>query len=90
MDADDLVARDREEPERVGVAQVVLARERQQAQVVERARLRCGGETLAVERDAPAEQGDERPQPLELEPAELLAGHRLELGLEDHRGGGER
>jgi hypothetical protein len=90
VDADDLLARDGEEAERIGVAQVVLPREGQEAQVVQRAQLRCIGETLAIERDALAERGDERSQALELERAKLLAGHRLELGLEDHRRGGER
>ena len=56
MDAHDVLARHREETERIVIAQVVLARERQPPEVVERADLLGSDarvvEALAVEADA--------------------------------------
>src|SRR4051795_9242814 len=70
MDADALVERDTQEPERIRVAELGLRRER----------------LLRELRQGPdAEAGS---QPVELEPLELRARHRLRLRLEDHSRGG--
>ncbi len=86
MDPREPVARDREHPERIRVAEVVLARERKAAQVVERADVTGGdaGEPLPVERNVLLHAADERAQALELERPKLLARQALERGLEDH------
>lgn len=87
MDASELARRRREHSQRVRVAEVVLARDRKPPEIVERADiLRLDVlEPLPVERNALLDVGHERPEALELQRAELLAGHGLELGLEDHR-----
>jgi hypothetical protein len=83
MDADDLLPRDGEHPERVRVAQVVLAREGKLRQIGDVGNLDVA-EALAVERDAFLDVGEQCAQPLGLEGAESLARERLDLGLEDH------
>ncbi len=86
MDARELFARCREHPQRVGVSQIVFARERKPSQVLELAdviRLDVR-ESLAIQGDARLHVRDERTKPLELQRPKLLPRHRLELGLEDH------
>ena len=81
-----LLARDGKHPERVRVAEVVLAREREPREVVERAEV-AGldvGEALAVQRDTLLHPSHERSEPLELERRELLPRHGFEHRLEDH------
>jgi hypothetical protein len=87
VDADDLVARHREHPERVRVAEVVLAREREAAQVVDRRdvlRFRVR-EALAVERDVLLDVVDQRPKAVSLERPQPLARECLRFRLEHHR-----
>lgn len=87
MDASELARRRREHSQRVRLAEVVLARDRKPPEIVERADiLRLDVlEPLPVERNALLDVGHERPEALELQRAELLAGDGLELELEDHR-----
>jgi hypothetical protein len=82
----DLVARDGEHPEGVRVAEVVLARERECLQFVDRADVsRLGvGETLTVERDSLLGVLDERPQPGGLQRPQPLARKCLSFRLVDH------
>ena len=70
----------------MGVTQVVLAHEREPPEIVEGGDVVRPGvlQPLPVERNALFDVGDERSEPVELEFAELLARHGLELGLEDH------
>ncbi len=68
MDADDLLARNREHAERIGVAKVVLTCEREMSQIVQRrdvARLDVR-EPIPVERDSILDAGDHRSEPFEL------------------------
>ena len=86
MDPEDLLPRHREHPERIGVAQVVLAGEGEARQVVDGrdvARLDVR-QALAVERDALLHVRHEPPKAVGLQRAELVARERLQLGLEDH------
>src|SRR5262249_51170416 len=87
VDPSELAALDREHPERVRVAEVVLARERELLQVVDRGDvLRLGAdEALAVERDSRLHVRDERPEPVGLEGLQSFARECLGRGLEDHR-----
>jgi hypothetical protein len=73
-------------PERIGVAEIVLAREREVAQLVEAPQiLGLGvGEPVAIERYPLLDLLDEPAKAVELELGEPLARKRLELRLEDH------
>jgi hypothetical protein len=86
VDAGEPLARHREQAEGVGVAQVVLARERQVDQVVRRAQVGGldVGEPPAVQRHPLLEPPHEPLEPLDLERPQPLPLQRLELGLEDH------
>ena len=83
-------SRYREEPERVVVAQVVLARERQPAQVVERPhRGRIDSELVEpppVEGDPFVHVARELLQPSRLERPQLRPRHRLGCRIVDHGG----
>ena len=83
VDAHDLVHRHREQPERIGVAEVRLRRERQPAEIVERpdvSRPDLGGrEALPVERH-PGRALEQRAQALHLEPGEVAARQPLDRG----------
>ena len=91
MDAYDLLPRHGEEAERVVIAQVRLARERQPAEVVEGAdliRLDAGFvEALAVEPDAVVDVGGEGAQAVALQLSELIFRERLRRGVVEHRRG---
>ena len=90
LDAHDLLARNREQPERIVLAQVALVGERDVRQVVEGCDVvgtadACLREPLCPERLALSTRCDGRAQPLELERGELLARHRLRRGVPDRR-----
>ncbi len=88
MDARNLLARYREQPEGIVVAEVVLPRERKPEEVVERAN--CVGsdarlvEALAVEPDPLVDVVHERAQALGLQLAKPPARHRLGGRIVDH------
>jgi hypothetical protein len=86
VDPGEVAPWDCEHPRRVGVAEIVLAREGQRAEVVEGADAPCVDvrEALLVQRDTLLHSFDERPEPHELDLRALVARHRLERGLEDH------
>jgi hypothetical protein len=81
VDARQLLDRAREEPERIVVAQVVLDREGQAAQIVEvaqRVGVQPGGvEPLALPGHVRPGVGQRLAQPRELQRGELVARHRL-------------
>ena len=86
VDAGEPVLRHSQHSERVGVAEIVLASEREVAQVIE-AREVLGlrvREPAAVQRNALLDPLDEPPEAVELDLGEPLARESLELGLEDH------
>ena len=96
--AHDLLAGNREQPERIALAQVVLDEERDLAQVLERGDVaRLGdagpGEALGAQRLSFQDAGDGGPQALELEAPELVARQGLDA-IPDRRvvrgGGGQR
>jgi len=82
VDAHDLLARHGEHAERVVRTQVVLRREREPAQVVERAAIvrvdAAGGERLAIEADALVRVPQAPLQALELQRLELVPRGRLD------------
>jgi hypothetical protein len=84
VDAHDLLARHREHPERVRVAQVLLARERELREVLEGAAVvrvdTVRVERLAVERDVVVRVPQRPPQPLQLQRGELVARRGLDRG----------
>jgi hypothetical protein len=88
VDAHHFAHRNGEELERVRLAEVLLAREGQAREIVERADAACGNASLVqpspVERHPLVQVGDEPREPLPLKLAQPRARHRLELGLEDH------
>ena len=68
VDADDLLARNGEHAERIGVAKVVLTCEREMSQIVQRrdvARLDVR-EPIPVERDSILDAADQRSEPFDL------------------------
>ena len=84
VDADDLLARDREHPERIVVAQVLLGRERKLREVRERlqvARMHAGGVELApVVRHVVVRVRERPAQALELQRLELARRSRVSMG----------
>jgi hypothetical protein len=86
MDARQLVSRYRQHPERVRLAKILLASERQVSQIVE-AREILGlriREPPAVERNPLLDPFDEPTEAVELELSKPFARESLEVGLEDH------
>jgi hypothetical protein len=88
VDTRELLSRNREQPERVVVAEIVVAREGKLPEIVQRrdlARLHTrGGERVPVEENALAQIRDELAEPARLECSQIVAREGLELGLEDH------
>src|SRR5215468_3573886 len=82
-------ARDRKEPPRVILTQMVLSREGERAEILEatqRPRREAGlPEGLAIEGHARARPADRRAQPLELQRAPGVRRHRLRVAIPDHR-----
>jgi hypothetical protein len=85
VDASELIARNRQEPERVLLAQIRLAHEGKAGEIAERAR-RGRPEALTVKRNARRGPADDRLEPLQLQPLARLGRHRLGLEVPDRSG----
>jgi hypothetical protein len=87
MDPDELLARDGEHPERVRVAEVFLAGEREVPQVVARLEVVRHGvcEAIPVEGNLLLDVLEDSPEPRGLERPQVLARESLSVRLVDHR-----